>query len=118
MSEQQFQVSVGAELISVPIYKPEHHDFMSLNVKVMHLAGLWNHHWQESRGWRYYAYFGYAMFMVLIMTVHTVTLVLELYFSWGDFTNFASTAWFASNFGASVIKQIFILAQRDRVRSF
>jgi hypothetical protein len=100
------------------MYKPEHLDFLSLNVKVMHLVGLWNHHWQSKRSWRYYAYFGYALFMVLMMTVHTVTLVLELYFSWGDFTNFASTAWFASNFGASVIKQIFILAQKDRVRSY
>jgi hypothetical protein len=55
--------------------------------------------------------------MVFIMTVHSATLMLEACSSWGDFTSFAITAWYASNFGASVIKQLFILAQRDRVRS-
>jgi hypothetical protein len=91
---------------------------LAINVKVMHLVGLWNHHWQDKRSWRYFAYFSYAMFMVLIMTVHFVTEVLDLYFSWGDFTNFASTAWFANNYGASIIKQVFILAQTDKVRFF
>lgn len=92
------------------------HDFLAINVKVMHLVGLWNHHWQHKGNWRYFAYLVYALFMVLIMTVHFVTELLELFFSWGDFSNFASTAWFANNYGASIIKQVFILAQMDRVR--
>ncbi|PNF28684.1 hypothetical protein B7P43_G07888 [Cryptotermes secundus] len=83
----------------------------------MHLVGLWNHHWQNKRSWRYFAYFGYALFMVFILTVHSVSVVLELCFSWGDFTSFANTAWYASNFGASVIKQLFILTQTERVQS-
>ncbi|XP_023712529.1 odorant receptor Or2 [Cryptotermes secundus] len=90
---------------------------MAINVKVMHLVGLWNHHWQNKRSWRYFAYFGYALFMVFILTVHSVSVVLELCFSWGDFTSFANTAWYASNFGASVIKQLFILTQTERVQS-
>lgn len=90
---------------------------MAINVKVMHLVGLWNHHWQNKRSWRYFAYFGYALFMVFILTVHSVSVVLELCFSWGDFTSFANTAWYANNFGASVIKQLFILTQTERVRS-
>jgi hypothetical protein len=92
------------------------HDFLAINVKVMHLVGLWNYHVEDKSSWRCMAYFGYALFMVAIMTVHFVTEVLELYFSWGDFTNFASTAWFANNYGASIIKQVFILAQAARVR--
>jgi hypothetical protein len=90
---------------------------MAINVKVMHLVGLWNHHWQNKRSWRYFAYFGYSVFMVLVLTVHSVTMVLELCFNWGDLTSFAITAWYASNFCASVIKQLCILAQTDRVRS-
>lgn len=91
---------------------------MAINVKVMHLVGLWNHHWQNKRSWRYFAYLGYSLFMVFILTIHSLTVVLELCFSWGDFTNFANIAWYASNYGASVIKQLFILAQTDRVRSY
>jgi hypothetical protein len=92
------------------------HDFLAINVKVMHLVGLWNYHWQQKDSWRYFLYLGYALFVILIMTVHFVTELLELYFTWGDFRDFASTAWFANNYAASVIKQIFILAQTDRVR--
>jgi hypothetical protein len=106
------------ELTSLPTYKPANHDFMAINVKVMHLVGLWNSHWQKKRSWRYFAYFGYAFFMVFIMTVHFVSTVLELWFSWEDFRSSANTAWFVSNFGASIIKQLFILAQTDRVRSY
>jgi hypothetical protein len=80
------------------------------------MAGLWNPHWRNKHSWRYVAYLGYALFMVFVLTLHTVTLVLELYFSWGDFTNFGDIAWSVSNFAATIIKQIFILAQTDRVR--
>jgi hypothetical protein len=92
------------------------HDFLAVNVKVMHLVGLWNYHWQHKDSWRYFLYLTYALFMILIMTVHFITEVLELYFTWGDFRNFANTAWFANNYGACIIKQVFILAQLDRVR--
>ncbi|KAJ4432497.1 hypothetical protein ANN_21117 [Periplaneta americana] len=107
------------ELLQVkplPSYSSVDFDFLSINVKVLHLVGLWNHHWQHKNRWRYWAYLAYAVFMIVIMMIHFVTEVLELIFTWGDFTTFASTAWFANNYGASIIKQIFILAQTDRVQ--
>lgn len=111
-------MSRGELSTSLPAYQPVNHDFLAINVKVMYLVGQWNGYWQDKRNWRYSAYLGYAVFMILVMTVHFISEVLELYVSWGDFTNFASTAWFANNYGATIIKQVFILAQADRVRLF
>lgn len=92
------------------------HDFLAISVKAMHLVGLWNHHWQQKDSWRYFLCLGYGLFNVLIMTIQFVTQVLWFYFTWGDFRDFVNTAWFANNFAACIIKQIFILAQTDRVR--
>jgi hypothetical protein len=110
-----FQVSRDQSSF-LPKYHPVNHDFLAINVKVMHLVGLWNHHWQQKDSWRYFLYTGYAWFLILIMAVHFVTQMLELYFSWGDFTDFANNAWFANTYAAAIIKQVCILAQLDRVR--
>ncbi|PSN47655.1 Odorant receptor 74 [Blattella germanica] len=97
-------------------YEPQEYDFMAINIKAIHVVGLWNYHWKKKNQWRYYAYCLFSSIQISILAVHTVTQFLDLCINSHDMATYATTAWLTINYFAATTKQVFFVYHRDELQ--
>ena len=88
-------------------------DFLSVNIKTLKLAGMWNSFGLERKTRP--AYTTYSWFVATVIFLHVVTQVADLFYVWGDLDNFSATASTLLTCGALLIKQLCYLVNSNKI---
>jgi hypothetical protein len=88
-------------------------DFLKVNIKTLKLVGLWNNFGSERK--TYEAYTVFSLFVSTVISIHVVTQVADLFYSWGDLDNFSATASTFLTYSAALIKQLCYLKNSRRI---
>jgi hypothetical protein len=88
-------------------------DFLKVNIKTLKLVGLWNSFGLERK--KHGAYTVFSLFVSTVISIHVLTQVADLFYSWGDLDNFSATASTFLTYGAALIKQLCYLKNSKRI---
>jgi hypothetical protein len=88
-------------------------DFLKVNIKTLKLVGLWNNFGLERK--THDAYTVFSLFVSTVISIHVMTQVADLFYSWGDLDNFSATASTFLTYGAALIKQLCYLKNSKRI---